>query len=177
MVRIQLPRPNFQLRRLNFQASNLPGFWVRSRAIRSARIECLTAKCDQIPTLAKNQLVPYSEHGCAHRPSHGPGKLPAKEKPESLMSAIIPLELQRRCEQRWAARFIQPAPAASQRQSDTRDSGAASSWSDGVSASGASLTSYPEQIPLQAPGNSTARLPRRQGLEAWAVERPFWLKS
>jgi hypothetical protein len=39
----------------------------------------------------------------------------AKENPELLMSIIIPLELQRRCEQRWAARFRRP-PTAPQGQ-------------------------------------------------------------
>jgi hypothetical protein len=34
-----------------------------------------TARCDQIPTPAENQLYPYSEHTCAHRHSHGSGKL------------------------------------------------------------------------------------------------------
>jgi hypothetical protein len=37
------------------------------------------------------------------------------------MSAIIPLELQRKCEQRWAARFPQPAASAPQRQPDGKD--------------------------------------------------------
>ena len=32
--------------------------------------------CDQISTLAKNQLYPFSEHSCAHRHSHGSRKLP-----------------------------------------------------------------------------------------------------
>jgi hypothetical protein len=32
------------------------------------------------------------------------------------MSVIVPLELQRKCEQRWAARFRQPMTTASQSQ-------------------------------------------------------------
>jgi hypothetical protein len=35
--------------------------------------------CDQISTLAKNQLYPFSEHTCAHRHSHGSRKLPVIE--------------------------------------------------------------------------------------------------
>jgi hypothetical protein len=31
--------------------------------------------CDRIPTPEENQLYPYSEHSCAHRHSHGFGKL------------------------------------------------------------------------------------------------------
>jgi hypothetical protein len=34
---------------------------------------------------------------------------------------VIPLELQRRCEQRWAARFLEPAPTTPQRQFDRKD--------------------------------------------------------
>jgi hypothetical protein len=37
------------------------------------------------------------------------------------MSIIIPLELQRKCEQRWAARFPQPVANAPQPQSDGKD--------------------------------------------------------
>ena len=37
------------------------------------------------------------------------------------MSIIIPLELQRKCEQRWAARFPLPVATAPQRQSDGKD--------------------------------------------------------
>ncbi len=50
--------------------------------------------CDQIPTPAENQLCPYSEHTCAHRHSHGSGKLFGESnhrKPGVVMS-IIPLE-------------------------------------------------------------------------------------
>jgi hypothetical protein len=36
----------------------------------------MTARwCDRIPTPAENHLYPYSEHSCAHRHSHGFGKL------------------------------------------------------------------------------------------------------
>jgi hypothetical protein len=34
------------------------------------------------------------------------------------MSVIIPLEFQRKCEKRWAARFRQPVSTAPQRQAD-----------------------------------------------------------
>jgi hypothetical protein len=37
------------------------------------------------------------------------------------MRVTIPLELQRKCEQRWAAKFLQPVSTAPQRQSDGKD--------------------------------------------------------
>jgi hypothetical protein len=37
------------------------------------------------------------------------------------MSIIIPLDIQRRCEQRWAARFLQPTPNTPQRQFERQD--------------------------------------------------------
>jgi hypothetical protein len=37
------------------------------------------------------------------------------------MSNIVPLELQRKCEQRWAARFHKPTITAPQRQSTGKD--------------------------------------------------------
>jgi hypothetical protein len=37
------------------------------------------------------------------------------------MRVIIPLELQRKCEQRWAARFPQPVSTAPQRQLEGKD--------------------------------------------------------
>jgi hypothetical protein len=45
----------------------------------------------------------------------------AKVHPELVMSVVIPLDLQRRCEQRWAARFVQPMPTATRSQSDRKD--------------------------------------------------------
>jgi hypothetical protein len=33
----------------------------------------------------------------------------------------IPLELQRRCEQRWATRFVKPVPTAPQHEFDRKD--------------------------------------------------------
>lgn len=33
----------------------------------------------------------------------------------------IPLELQRRCEQRWATRFVKPVPTAPQPEFDRKD--------------------------------------------------------
>src|ERR1700722_1705179 len=44
-----------------------------------------------------------------------------KKKRESVMSINIPLELQRKCEQRWAARFPQPVATAPQRPHDGKD--------------------------------------------------------
>jgi hypothetical protein len=35
--------------------------------------------------------------------------------------SIIPLDIQRRCEQRWAARFLQPTPNTPQRQFGRQD--------------------------------------------------------
>jgi hypothetical protein len=68
----------------------------------------------------------YSEHTCAHSRPHDPRKLLAIEgawiyrKPGVVMS-IIPLDFQRRCEQRWAARFLRPMPTAPQRQFEMQD--------------------------------------------------------
>src|SRR5277367_6079648 len=70
---------------------------------------CFAVQCDQISTLNENLLGSYSEHSCAHWHPHGSAKLSAKaKKRESVMSVNIPLDLQRKCEQRWAARFPQP---------------------------------------------------------------------
>jgi hypothetical protein len=84
--------------------------------------------CDQIPTLAENQLYPYSEHSCAHRHSHDFGKAVWRlrasnhRKPGVVMS-IIPLDLERRCERRWAARFSRPTePVAPRNQRPERES-------------------------------------------------------
>jgi hypothetical protein len=62
-----------------------PGFAaVMGRTIGAKRVRSLEIRsepparprwCDQIPTPAKNQLYPYSEHSCAHRHSHDFGKL------------------------------------------------------------------------------------------------------
>jgi hypothetical protein len=60
--------------------------------------------------LPENQLSPYSEHTCAPRNSHGSGKLAVIKraaKPGIAMN-IIPLDVQRRYERRWAARFGRP---------------------------------------------------------------------
>src|SRR5262245_14462977 len=68
--------------------------------------------CDRISTLAKNQLYPFSDHTCAHRHSRDSGKLlviGGFESPGVVMS-IIPLDVQRRYERRWAARFVRQAP-------------------------------------------------------------------
>jgi len=35
--------------------------------------------------------------------------------------SIIPLDFQRRCEQRWAARFLRPMPITPQRQFERQD--------------------------------------------------------
>jgi hypothetical protein len=44
------------------------------------------------------------------------------DKPELVMS-VIPLDFQKRCERRWAARFSQPVePVASQKQEAERES-------------------------------------------------------
>jgi hypothetical protein len=37
------------------------------------------------------------------------------------MSVTIPLELQRKCERRWAARFVQPVSTAPQRPPSAKD--------------------------------------------------------
>jgi hypothetical protein len=74
--------------------------------------------CDQIPTPAKNQLYPYSGHSCAHRHPHDFGKLfiEGRQSPKTgAVMIIIPLDLQRRCERRWAARFSRPIPSAAPR--------------------------------------------------------------
>jgi hypothetical protein len=58
----------------------------------------------------ENQLSPYSEHTCAPRNSHGSRKLSVIKRITSktgIVMSIIPLDVQRRCEQRWAARFGQ----------------------------------------------------------------------
>jgi hypothetical protein len=39
--------------------------------------------------------------------------------------SIIPLDFQRRCEQRWAARFLRPMPTTPQRQFERQDQKAA----------------------------------------------------
>jgi hypothetical protein len=78
----------------------------------------LAAWCDQIPTPAKNQLYPYSGHSCAHRHPHDFGKLfnEGRQSPKTgALMSIIPLDLQRRCERRWAARFSRPIPSAAPR--------------------------------------------------------------
>src|SRR5258705_13570085 len=64
--------------------------------------------CDQISTPAENPLYPYSEHSCAHRHSHDFGKLfgdSSNHRKPGVVMSIIPLDVQRRCERRWAARF------------------------------------------------------------------------
>ena len=86
---------------------------------------CRPPWCDQIPTPAENQLYPYLEHTCAHRDSHGFGKLFGESnhrKPGVVMS-IIPLDFQRRCEQRWAARFAREAPEPSSQKSEQEKQG------------------------------------------------------
>jgi hypothetical protein len=35
--------------------------------------------------------------------------------------SVIPLDIQRRCEQRWAARFLQPTPNRPRRQFERHD--------------------------------------------------------
>jgi hypothetical protein len=45
-----------------------------------------------------------------------------KQPLELSVSAIIPLELQRKYEKRWAARFLEPKSTAPQRQSDDANS-------------------------------------------------------
>ena len=78
----------------------------------------LPAWCDQIPTPAENQLYPYSGHSCAHRHPHDFGKLfiEGRQITETgAVMSIIPLDLQRRCERRWAARFSRPIPSAAPR--------------------------------------------------------------
>jgi hypothetical protein len=95
--------------------------------MRLARVSCISPKgvvqmrkrcptlagqppwCDQISTLAKNQLYPYSEQLCAPRHSHGSRKLLATERVKlpGVVMSIIPLDVQRRCEQRWATRLRQ----------------------------------------------------------------------
>jgi hypothetical protein len=66
----------------------------------------------------------YSEHTCAHSRPHDPRKLSVIERLELLkpgvVMSIIPLEFQRRCEQRWAARFLRPMPTP-QRQFERQD--------------------------------------------------------
>jgi hypothetical protein len=88
---------------------------------------CAAAWCDQIPTLAENQLYPYSGHSNAHRHPHGCGKLfterMSNHRKAGVVMSIIPLDLQRRCERRWAARFSRPIPSAAPRnQRPERDS-------------------------------------------------------
>jgi hypothetical protein len=85
---------------------------VHGRVSRRRQGERRLAWCDQIPTLTENLLGSYSGHLCAYWHPHGSGKLLAKENPELFMSVLIPLELQRKCEKRWAARFCQPSPSA-----------------------------------------------------------------
>jgi hypothetical protein len=78
------------------------------------------ALCVTIHTPAENQLYPYSEHSCAHRHSHDFGKAVWRlrasnhRKPGVVMS-IIPLDVQRRCERRWAARFSRPTESVAAR--------------------------------------------------------------
>jgi hypothetical protein len=77
----------------------------------------LPARCDQIPTPAENQIYPYSGHSCAHRYPHDSGKLlkDVNHRTPGAVMSIIPLDLQRRCEQRWATRFSRPVPSAAPR--------------------------------------------------------------
>jgi hypothetical protein len=83
--------------------------------------------CDLIPTPTENQLYPYSEHSCAPRHSHDSRKLFADwasnhQKPGVVMS-VIPLDFQRRCERRSAARFsLRVEPVASRKQGPERGS-------------------------------------------------------
>jgi hypothetical protein len=44
-----------------------------------------------------------------------------KSKKLGVVMSIIPLDLQRRFEQRWAARFLQPMPNTPQRQFERQD--------------------------------------------------------
>ena len=88
-----------------------------ARAV-SAGGAVLPARCDQIPTPAENQLYPYSGHSCAHRHPQASGRYSlrgVKSPKTGAVMSIIPLDLQRRCEQRWAARFSRPIPSAAPR--------------------------------------------------------------
>ncbi len=82
--------------------------------------------CDQISTPAENQLYPYSEHSCAHRHSRDFGKLfgdSSNHRKPGVVMSIIPLDVQRRCERRWAARFSRPTePVAPRNQRPERES-------------------------------------------------------
>src|SRR5262249_13236680 len=56
-------------------------------------------------------LYPFSEHTCVHRHSHGSRKLLVIEgvespKPGVSIMSSIPLDLERRFERRWGARFV-----------------------------------------------------------------------
>jgi hypothetical protein len=50
-------------------------------------------------------FYPYSEHRCAHRQSHDFGKLFGGRPETGVVVRIIPLDVQRRCEKRWALDF------------------------------------------------------------------------
>jgi hypothetical protein len=80
--------------------------------------------CDQIPTPAENQLYPYSEHSCAHCHSHDFGKLfgdwGVKSPRTGVVMSIIPLDVQRRCERRWAARFSRPTESVAPKRIDVK---------------------------------------------------------
>jgi hypothetical protein len=71
--------------------------------------------CDQITTSAENQLHPYSEHSCAPWRSHGFVKLRASTTEPGVVMGIVPLEIQRRSERRWAARFARPTESLAHR--------------------------------------------------------------
>jgi hypothetical protein len=85
---------------------------------RSLRGPVVPAWCAQIPTPGENQLYPYSGHSCAHRRPHGFRKLfmrDVKSRKPGVVMSIIPLDLERRCERRWAAQFSRPIPSVAPR--------------------------------------------------------------
>jgi hypothetical protein len=110
----------------NRPLNNLCGRGDQRNGARASRGAVLPAWCDQIPTPVENQLYPYSGHSCAHRHPHDFGKLfiEGRQSPKTgAVMIIIPLDLQRRCERRWAARFSRPIPSAAPRnQRQVRES-------------------------------------------------------
>ena len=63
--------------------------------------------------LIRDTLAPIGTHNASP-------KVSGEKNPEVVMRAI-PLELQRRCEQRWATRFLKPVPTAPQHEFDRKD--------------------------------------------------------
>jgi hypothetical protein len=78
LMKRAVPTLRFSIRKPRFPQAGLSLLWTVSNRLSAniwRRSPARLRWCDQIPTPAENQLHPYSEHSCAHRHSHGFGKL------------------------------------------------------------------------------------------------------